>query len=47
MGLSSTVSTLQNEVRRLQEDMKKRVTVETFNKLDAKVSALKTTPKKE
>jgi hydroxylamine reductase (hybrid-cluster protein) len=47
MGLSSTVSTLQNEVRRLQEDMKKRVTAETFNKLDAKVSALKTTPKKE
>jgi len=47
MGLGSTVSALQSEVKKLQEDLKKRVTVETFNKLDTKVSALKNTPKKE
>jgi hypothetical protein len=47
MGLSLTVGTLEKEVKRLQEDIKKQVTVETFNKLDTKVSALKGSPKKE
>ena len=47
MGLNSTVTSLQNEVKKLQEELKKRVTVDTFNKLDGKVSALKGSPKKE
>jgi hypothetical protein len=47
MGLNSTVTSLQNEVKKLQEELKKRVTVDTFNKLDGKVSALKVSPKKE